>query len=117
MRSDRDRLRDILQALAKIETQVPRGEDVFCRDEMLQVWMVHHLEIIGEAARALSPAFRARYPQVQWAKLIAMRNILVHEYFGLNLRQVWVVATRDLPVLKCHIQQIVQTPGGETEEK
>ena len=83
---------------------------------MLQVWMIHHLEIIGEAARGLSPAFRARYPHVQWAKLIALRNILVHEYFGLNLRQVWVAAARDLPVLKSHIQQVVRTLGGQTEE-
>lgn len=117
MRSDRDRLQDILQAIANIEQHLADGEQAFQRDQMLQVWMIHHLEIIGEAARALSPTLRARYPQVQWAKLIAMRNILVHEYFGLNLRQVWVAATRDLPALRSHLQQILRTLAGEVDQR
>jgi len=55
--------------------------------------------VIGEAARALSGELRQRHPEVPWARVIAMRNILVHEYFGLNLRQVWMVVVRNLPEL------------------
>ncbi len=76
--------------------------------------MIHHLETIGEAARALSRAFRQQPPEVQWVKLIAMRNIIVHEYFGLNLGQVWTAVVRDLPELKRQIEQIVRTPGRST---
>ena len=65
MRSDIDRLQDILGAVEKIEQQVTKGRELFQRDEMLQVWMIHHLETIGEAARALSRAFRQQHPEVQ----------------------------------------------------
>jgi uncharacterized protein with HEPN domain len=73
---------------------------------MLQVWVIHHLQVIGEAARGLSPGFRDRYAEVQWAQIIALRNILVHEYFGLNLRQVWTMAQREIPELERRIQLI-----------
>jgi uncharacterized protein with HEPN domain len=49
--------------------------------------VIHHLQIIGEAARGVSQALRDSYPEVPWAPIIALRNILVHKYFGLNLHQ------------------------------
>ena len=64
MRSDSDRLDDILAAIAKIKERVADDEDAFQRDEMLQVWVIHHLQIIGEAARGISQSTKARYPDV-----------------------------------------------------
>ncbi|MGA3072288.1 MAG: HepT-like ribonuclease domain-containing protein [Bryobacteraceae bacterium] len=46
---------------------------------------MHHLQVIGEAARGVSQPVRDRHPEVQWPQIVALRNILVHEYFGLNL--------------------------------
>ncbi len=76
------------------------------QDELLQVWALHHLLIVGEAARGLSPSLRAANPHIPWAPVIALRNIVVHEYFGLNLRQVWTVLVRDLPNLRAGITAI-----------
>ena len=64
MRDDAERLSDILEAIAQIEKHAGRGRDAFDQDEFVQVWMVHYLRIIGEAARALSEQFRQAHPDV-----------------------------------------------------
>jgi uncharacterized protein with HEPN domain len=107
VRSDPDRLRDILDSIRKIQERLPGEEALLHADELLQVWMVHHLQVIGEAARGISPASRAAHPEVEWTKIVAMRNILVHEYFGLDLHQVWVAVTRDLPPLARQIESLL----------
>ncbi len=106
MRTDADRLGDILLAIAKIRERAAVGVDAFERDEMLQVLVIHHLQVIGEAARGVSKGVRDGYPEVQWPQIVALRNILVHEYFGLNLRQVWTMAQREIPELEKQIQRI-----------
>ena len=106
MRSDWDRIGDILGAISKIRARVVDNFDQFQADEMLQVWVIHYLQVIGEAARGISEPLRTRHSDVAWAPIIALRNILVHEYFGLNLQQVWVLTQRDLPVLEAQVQDI-----------
>jgi len=78
MRNDLDRLNDILAAIAKIRERVADSL-AFQNDEMLQVWVIHHLQVIGEAARGVSQPVRDRHPEVQWPQIVALRNILVHE--------------------------------------
>jgi uncharacterized protein with HEPN domain len=107
MRSDLDRLRDILRAIDNAERYKDDGEERFQRDELVQVWVVHQLLIIGEAARGLSEKLRGEHPQVPWSQIVALRNVVVHEYFGLNLQQVWMVLVRDLPVLRAEVGKIV----------
>lgn len=106
MRSDADRLRDILDASAKIKARIPDNLDAFLGDDMLQVWMVHHLQLIGEAGRRVSQSLRDSHPEVPWPQIVALRNILVHEYFGLNMQQVWTMANEDLPKLEEQVRQI-----------
>ena len=64
MRSDRERLLDLLEAIEKIEQRKAAQKPDFEADEMLQVWVVHYLQIIGEAASRISPELRARYPDI-----------------------------------------------------
>lgn len=106
MRTDADRLTDILSAIAKIRERAAGSLDAFERDEMLQVWVIHHLQVIGEAARGISQGVKDRRPEVQWPQIVALRNILVHEYFGLNLHQVWMMAQKDIPELEKQIQRL-----------
>jgi uncharacterized protein with HEPN domain len=112
MRDDRVRLRDILDAIARIEKYAVRGRQHFEQDELVQTWIVHHLEIIGEATRGLSAALRSSHPQVPWAQIIAMRNILIHAYFGIDLDEVWAAVERDLPEFKRQIQSTLAQLGG-----
>lgn len=84
------------------------GCAAFMRDELIQNWMVHHLQIIGEAVRCLPDSFREKYPDIPWSKIIGMRNILTHQYFGIDVDVVWAVIENDLPDLKDKITRILQ---------
>ena len=66
MRDDADRLQDILEAIAEIEKYAAWGLEAFEHNELIQVWIVHHLQIIGEAVRSLSETLRQSHPEVPW---------------------------------------------------
>ena len=93
MKDDASRLQDILEAISRIEKYAARGRDTFERDELVQTWILHNLQIIGEAARGVSAELQARHVEVPWRQIIAMRNILVHDYFTVDL--VEVLGSRD----------------------
>ena len=107
MRDPRERLQDILDAISRIEKYKALGREALEKDELIQVWMVHHLEIIGEAAARLGRDFHLKYPEVPWVQIVAMRNILVHEYFGVDLEEIWQIIIRDLPMLKERVERIL----------
>ena len=107
MSGTRRRLQDILDAIAQIEKLRPKGRAVFDESELIQVWMVHHLQIIGEAVRAIDPAFRTQHPSVPWRDISGMRSILVHEYGSIDLNIVWSAVEKDVPLLKKKIQKLL----------
>jgi uncharacterized protein with HEPN domain len=76
---------------------------------MLQVWVLHHLQIIGEAARALTQEFRQHYPDRVWAEAAGLRNILVHHYFEIDADEVWKVVESDLTPLRDRVVQILES--------
>lgn len=106
MRAPEERLQDILEAIAAIQRYSSQGRMAFDEEELIQVWIVHHLQIIGEAASSLPDALIALYPEVPWAQIVAFRNIVVHEYFRLSLSLVWSIVVNDLPALAAQIQDI-----------
>jgi len=107
VRGDRDRLLDIQEAVEKIEQHVAgRSKQDLGLDELLQVWVVHHLQIIGEAAHGLSEEFLARHREVAWTAMIGMRHVLVHDYFEIDLDIVWATVMDDLPLVKRAVQAI-----------
>jgi len=103
MRSDRERFADILEAIEKIERYATRGKRAFETDEMFQVWVVRHLQIIGEAASRISTETQSQFPEVPWGKMAGMRHVLVHGYFDIDLDIVWSVIENDLSSLKTQI--------------
>jgi len=117
MRGDRERLLDVLDAIEKIERYSTLDRDAFARDELVQTWMVYHLQIIGEAVTQLSEELRAQHPDIPWRAIAAMRNAIVHAYFRVDLDEVWSVVTNDLPPLKVRVQQILgaEHPGAGDE--
>jgi uncharacterized protein with HEPN domain len=112
MRSDRERLLDIREAIGKIELHASSDVEAFAADEMQQVWVIHHLRIIGEAAYGLSEQFAAEHPQIPWKQIIGMRHVLVHGYFEIDLDIVWAVIQKDLPPLQDAIETILRQPEG-----
>ena len=86
-------LDDIISAIDTIR-EYTRGYalSTFCDDKKTQDAVIKNLAVIGEAARSLPEEIRAMAPDVGWRKVVDMRNILVHQYFGLNLQIIWDVA-------------------------
>ncbi|AFZ54732.1 HepT-like ribonuclease domain-containing protein [Cyanobacterium aponinum] len=108
MRNDSERIRDIRECIEKIEKYSVRGKKEFYEDELIQTWIIHNLQIIGEASRATSEEFKAKYPQVLWLKIADFRNLLVHEYFRVDLGIVWEIVENELPKLKQQINDILR---------
>jgi uncharacterized protein with HEPN domain len=107
MRDPAERVKDMLEAISAIERYVGRGKAAFEEDELLQGWFVRHLQIIGEAARALPQDVRDRAPDIPWSKIIGMRNVLVHGYFEIDTEIVWDAVTKDLPLLKPSLERLL----------
>ncbi len=108
MRDDGERILDMLEAIERIQRHAEKGRDGFEKDELLQTWVVHHLQIIGEAASKLSEEFRDAHQEIAWPQIVAMRNVIAHEYFGIDLDTVWQVVERDLPELTQKLNAIEQ---------
>lgn len=113
MRSDRERLEDILAAIAQIEQYTLEGKSGFERERLIQDGVIHQIVIIGEAVRAISPELREQKADLPWAAMVAMRNILVHRYYEVNLEIVWLVVEQNLPDIKRQIEVILQELGTE----
>ena len=112
MRSEREHLLDIMEAIERIEKYAAKGKTAFMEDELIQNWMVNHIALIGEACRALPDEFQAGYAYVPWADIIAMRNLLVHHYLGIDVEAAWSVFEQDIPELKSNIQIILNSLPG-----
>jgi uncharacterized protein with HEPN domain len=84
LRDDRARLRDISLAIDRIQAETEGGQDAFRDDLKLQVWVLYHLQVVGEACRGLSESFRARFSDPVWTKAIGLRNILARHYFEID---------------------------------
>jgi uncharacterized protein with HEPN domain len=108
VRREDERLQDILDAIVAVERYAIQGKQAFEEQELIQVWMVHHFQIIGEAANALSPERLSRYPMIPWRQIIGLRNMLVHEYFRIDRQAMWDITESDLPPLKSIVEQMLQ---------
>lgn len=107
MRGDGERLRDVLEAIERIEKYSTSGRSAFDSDELVQTWVLHHLQIIGEACKGVSDELQSRFPGIPWPKIAGMRNILVHQYFGVDRDAVWAVVENELGPLRAQIQEIL----------
>lgn len=95
------RLLHIRDAIKEIESYIEGvGFETFSKNSMMKFATIKQSEIIGEAARHLSDEFKKEYFQISWKEIGGLRNILVHEYFGVDDMLIWQVATVDIPAFK-----------------
>ncbi len=108
---DRDwalRIADILDAIAAIEVFTAGMDyDAFAKDRKTIDAVLHNLVTIGEAATRIPDAVVAAYPEIPWRDMRDMRNIIVHEYFGVNKRIVWGTVHENLPGLVEPLQRLL----------
>lgn len=110
MRSVRERLADAVQAIENVQRYSGATKEEFEANELLQAWYVRHLEIIGEALSRVPAAVRANAPDIRWANIAGMRNVLAHGYFAIDIDIVWEAATTDLPALRRGLERLLETP-------
>ena len=100
-------LDDILEAIAKIEeyTKSLSYRD-FSTNSLITDAVIRNLEIIGEAVKLLPAEIKKDYPEIEWKKIAGLRDILIHAYFGIDLKIVWDVIINKLPELKVSVRKI-----------
>ncbi len=114
MSRDDAQLLDMLLACQKIQ-RYATGLDgaAFLADELRQDGILRQLTVLGEAAKRVSPQFRAAHPEIPWQDIAGFRDVVVHRYARVQLPRVWEIVTRDLVALKAALERLLPRPEQE----
>ena len=109
-------IKDIAEATNKIE-RYTKGMDYegFSENEMVIDAVIRNFEVIGEAINNIPDKIRKTYPDVEWSEAVGFRNVLIHNYFGLDTEAVWDTIKENIPELKKHIEQTLKTERGRNK--
>jgi uncharacterized protein with HEPN domain len=109
-------LLDMLEASEKVQCFLKdKTREAFLDDDMLQAAVERNIGIIGEAARRISEELKQEHPEIPWRKIIAQRNVLIHEYDDIDYKEIWVVATLHLSRLIDQIRPLIPPLPPEVE--
>jgi uncharacterized protein with HEPN domain len=107
MSRDQLYLRHILDAIEKVTSYTAVGKEAFMDQSYWQDAVIRQLEIIGEATKNLSETLRTQYHDIPWRRIAGLRDVLIHNYMGVDLEAVWKVSQSEVPVLKERVQSII----------
>ena len=107
MKDPRVYLVHISECIGRIQAYTAGGEGAFASNSMIQDAVVRNLEVIGEAAKRIPEEFRAANPGVPWKGFAGLRDVLIHQYEGVDLTQVWRVVESILPEMAAHINALI----------
>lgn len=107
---DKVRLKHVFEAILEIESYLQNADfAVFMNNSMMRFACIKQMEIIGEASDHISEEIKVKFSEIEWAQIKGMRNIFVHEYFGIDSRLVWEIINLDLPDLKIKVSEIISS--------
>ncbi len=106
MKSDKIYLQHILEMISRIEKATDEGKGAFLGSELHQDAVLRNLHTMTETTQRVSSELKDAHPEIEWKMLSAFRNVLVHDYLGIDLELVWTVVSRDLPEFKLQVTKI-----------
>lgn len=104
MKRDRLYLQHILDAIKKVEEYTSVGHQTFMTSSHWQDAVIRQLEIIGEATKRLSMQLCSQHADIPWRRIAGLRDVLIHDYMGVDIKAVWEITQQNLPVLKNRVE-------------
>jgi uncharacterized protein with HEPN domain len=105
---DKQRLIHILEAISEIESYIKSSSfDDFISNSMMRFASIKQIEIIGEASNFITDITKNKFSDIEWQKIIGLRHVLVHEYFGVDMTIIWQIIEKDIPELKLKIEHLI----------
>lgn len=111
MKDDRLYLHHMLERCRRITRFIRPGRDAFMLSDELQDAVIRNVEVIGEAAKRVSAEARGQLASLDWKAICGMRDVLIHDYIGVDLDEVWNVALTRIPELQAVIEQFLAEEG------
>jgi uncharacterized protein with HEPN domain len=108
VKDDQKYLLYILECIARIEEDVRDGPAAFDSSHMIQDAVMRNLQVMAESTQRLSGELKAANPEILWSGIAGFRNLLVHDYFGVDLRTVWQIVMKDVPELKAAVLRMLR---------
>jgi uncharacterized protein with HEPN domain len=114
VKDDRLYLHHMLERCQRVARFIRAGREAFLASEELQDAVIRNIEVIGEAAKRVSPELRSRLATLDWKSICGMRDVLIHDYIGVDIEEVWNVAFSRLPELGAALERFLadEGPGG-----
>jgi len=106
VKDDKLYLIHIDECIARIEQYTKEGKELFFSDIKTQDAVLRNLHTLAESSQRLSDVLKVSYPKVDWRAIAGFRNVVVHDYLGLDVEQIWDIVSCDLPELKKQIKTI-----------
>jgi uncharacterized protein with HEPN domain len=103
-------MEDMMAAIVKIEGYVAGiTADTFVLNSMVQDAVIRNFEVIGEASKNVPKRIRERYPCFEWKEAAGFRDVLIHDYFGIDVEAVWETVLKNIPTLKMHLVDVLKS--------
>lgn len=101
----------IAEAIRRIEEYTAGGCEAFWSNTLTQDGVLYNLRTLAESTKRLSEKAKGKRPEVDWKSIVGLRNVLVHDYLGLDLDEIWEIVTLDIPVLKAAVEALSAEAG------
>lgn len=108
MKDEKLHLIHMLECMERIDEYTSGGREVFMADPKTQDAVLRNFEILGEAAKRVSATIREKSGDIPWRRVAGLRDVLIHQYEGVDLDEVWSIVEKDMPSLKRQIQKMVE---------